>query len=270
MRERSVTSASSIARSSNPRSCSSSCWMLNRLSSACSTSTSFDGCIDAICRLSSEPIDPPAPVTSTTWPVRYAAMPCRSTSIGSRPSTSSTRTSRIWLASVPASPPPSMSSCIDGRIRTFTFAARHFSTTRRTSEPGALGIAMMTSSAPASAACSATSSVRPSTGTPRIRMSCLRASSSTRPIGTNPSGWRCDSRTSRWPALPAPAISTRVPPWSRFRAGPPTRVGRSKMLRASRRRPHRNATEKPRSYTSTERGMSTACSGGSSGGTMLT
>ena len=72
-----------------------------------------------------------------------------------------------------------MSSPMHGRIRTFTPAARHFSTMRRTSEPGALGMAMMTSAAPASIAWSATSSVRPSTGTPRMRMSCLRASSST-------------------------------------------------------------------------------------------
>ena len=52
----------------------------------------------AIWRQSSEPIEPPAPVTSTVARARYEAIAARSTSTGSRPSTSSTCTGRIWPA----------------------------------------------------------------------------------------------------------------------------------------------------------------------------
>ena len=80
----------------------------------------------AIWRQSSDPIEPPAPVTSTVWPLRYDATSSKSTSTCSRPSTSSTCTGRIWPA---RSRSPEMSSYRPGSVFTGTFPACAASTT---------------------------------------------------------------------------------------------------------------------------------------------
>ena len=62
---------------------------------------------------------------------------------GSRPSTSSTRTSRTWRT---IRPPPRSSSKTVGSVRTGTPRSRHASTTFARSAPDADGIAIRTSS----------------------------------------------------------------------------------------------------------------------------
>jgi hypothetical protein len=59
------------------------------LNSDTSTQTSRAAPKRAICRHSSEPIEPPAPVTSTVWPENSSARPATSSATGARPSRSS-------------------------------------------------------------------------------------------------------------------------------------------------------------------------------------
>ena len=86
---RSLTSMSFGSAAVKSRSATSSRSISNSGPSALSTRISRDGRTRAIWRQSSEPIEPPAPVTSTVWPSRYAATSWKSTSTCSRPSTSS-------------------------------------------------------------------------------------------------------------------------------------------------------------------------------------
>ncbi len=78
-------------------------------------------------RQSSEPIEPPAPVTSTVAPVTYEAIEGMSSSTASRPRTSSTCTSRSWPERLKS---PAMSSCTPGTVFTGTLASRHAFTIR--------------------------------------------------------------------------------------------------------------------------------------------
>ena len=94
----------------------------------------------ASCRHSSEPMDPPAPVTRTVRPRTRPAIPSKSMTTGSRPSKSSIRTSRIW----PSAPLPAMKSEIAGTVRHSTPASWQNSTTCRISRDGAVGAAMST------------------------------------------------------------------------------------------------------------------------------
>ncbi len=101
-----------------------------------STRTSRVGPTRAIWRQSSEPIEPPAPVTRTTSPVRYSAIESMSTSTGSRPSRSSTSTGRICpvrLKSV------EIISTRPGRVFTGTPSALATSTMRSRDSPEADG-----------------------------------------------------------------------------------------------------------------------------------
>ena len=66
--------------------------------SAWSTRMSREAPARATWRQSSEPIEPPAPVTSTVSPRRYSEIASKSTSTGSRPRMSSTWTGRICAA----------------------------------------------------------------------------------------------------------------------------------------------------------------------------
>ena len=106
------------------------------------------GATRAIWRHSSEPIEPPAPVTITTSPLRYA--PTRSSSMrtGSRPRMSSTCTSRTWRTTLPAA----LQQLEDGRQRAHRDRRARGTrcTTRARSVPGADGIAIVTSSGSAS------------------------------------------------------------------------------------------------------------------------
>ena len=175
--------------------------------------TSLRGATRAICRQSSDPIEPPAPVTSTTSPFRYA--PTRSSSIrtGSRPRTSSTRTSRTCRTTA-ASPPACSSSNTVGSVRTGIPRSRAARTTRARTVPGADGIAMMSSSGSASSRMRLRSSVVPSTRMPSMRTRPFVGSSSTNPTGLRRScGLRRTSRSTSRPPSPAPTISTRRASW---------------------------------------------------------
>ena len=90
---------------------------------------------------------------------------------GSRPSTSSTRTSRICRASAPR---VCSSSNTVGSVRTGIPRARHSRTIRARVEPGAEGIAMITSSGSASSRMRGRSpSVLPRTRSPSMRRRAL-------------------------------------------------------------------------------------------------
>ena len=123
---RSRTSTSFGTAGVKSRSSTSSRSMSNSAVSALSTRMSRVGPTRAIWRQSSDPIDPPAPVTSTVWPLRYEATLSKSTSTCSRPSTSSTCTGRIWPA---RSRSPEISSYRPGSVFTGTFPADAASTT---------------------------------------------------------------------------------------------------------------------------------------------
>ena len=186
----------------------------------------------AIWRQSSEPIEPPAPVTSTVSSTTYLATVSRSTSTCSRPSTSSTWTGRICPV---RSTSPAISSCRPGSVFTGTPAARAASTTRWRVSPGADGIAISTSSGCCSRSIRHRSAVVPSTRTPWTRRPCFRGSSSTSPIGVVPAaGDFSISLTITWAASPAPTTITSLP-----RATRPLRDGRSRIVRASIREPAR-------------------------------
>ena len=172
----SLQSASTADARAKCRSSSSSRCTSNSEFSEFSTSTSRFGPTRAIWRHSSAPIEPPAPVTSTTRPLRYAPTRSISTRTGSRPSTSSTRTSRTWRMRFI---PPDSSSNVVGSVRTGMARSRHAVTTFWRSTPGAEGIAMITSSGFTPSSTRGSSSVVPSTLCPAIRMPCLRGSSST-------------------------------------------------------------------------------------------
>ena len=106
------------------RSSQSTLYMANSL---CSKSTSIDGWKLAICRHSSEPMEPPAPVTSTTLPVSSSCRPASSSVTASRFIRSSTATLRIFGEA--SLPPATLSS--DGTVSTDTLARLQISTTRR-------------------------------------------------------------------------------------------------------------------------------------------
>ena len=211
IRSSSLQSASTGTAVRTCRSSSSSRRIWNRLSSAWSTKMRARGATREIWRHSSDPIDPPAPVTITTCPERYA--PTRSISIrtGSRPSMSSTRTSRSWRVTFSCPEPSWSSSNTVGIVRTWMPRSRHAVTTRARSVPGAEGIAITTSSGSTSSRIRARSSdsVVPSTFRPCSSLiPCRRGSSSTNPTGRRRSpGLRTSSRTTSRPPWPPPTIS---------------------------------------------------------------
>ena len=194
------------------RSSSSSRWMRKRFSSAWSIRISRRGATRAIWRQSSEPIEPPAPVTMTVSPLRYA--PTRSSSIrtGSRPRTSSTCTSRTWRTTVPR---PGLQQLEDRRQRADRDPAaaalahdpRAQRARRRRDRDGQLvGLGLVED--PPELLGPARARGRPRRGCPR-----LSGSSSTKPTGSMSScGLRSISRRTSRPPSPAPTISTRRAP----------------------------------------------------------
>ncbi len=96
----------------------------------------------AICRDNSRPIEPPAPVTSTRRPANVPPIISSLRVVGSRRRRSVISTSRSRLTLIL----PPINSYIPGIVRDGTPFVRHTSVTRRTTRPGADGIAMMTSS----------------------------------------------------------------------------------------------------------------------------
>ena len=208
----------------------------------------------AIWRQSSEPIEPPAPVTSTVWPLRYEATLSKSTSTCSRPSTSSTCTGRIWPARFTS---PVMSSYSPGSVFT-----GHVRAPARPRRPGGASRRRRTGSRSAPrpactrARCAAARPSSRATRTPRMRVLRLRGSSSTKPIGVYASRReRCISWTISRPASPAPTTMTSLP-----RATTPKR-GRSISVRASSRAPATSASVIRRSIAAIERGRRTLCTG---------
>src|SRR4051794_1708202 len=237
------------------RSSSSSRWMRNRFSSAWSMRTSRRGATRAIWRQSSDPIDPPAPVTRTVSPLRYAPMRSSSIRTGSRPRMSSTCTSRTWRTIVPG--PDCSSSKTVGSVRTGMPRRRPSRTTRARSVPGADGIAIVSSSGSASSRMRPRSSVVPSTRTPSTRIPRLSGSSSTKPTGSMSScGLRSISRSTSRPPSPAPTISTRRAP----ARGRIPRSGPSYAIRATNRAPPTSASVSRKNSASTPVGAVTATS----------
>ncbi len=160
-------------------------------------------------RQSSLPMDPPAPVTSTVWPLTMLRTASRLVVTGSR-------RRRSWISTfrrARMATRPEMMSNMPGTVRVFTLAAAAASRTSRMTTPGALGIAMMTSSMLCFSMMPGSSARDPSTGRLETRLPCLERSSSTKPTGSRPSsGLPRSSRTIMAPAAPAPAMSARWAP----------------------------------------------------------
>ena len=137
--------------------------------------------MSAAWRASSEPIEPPAPVTRMRWPRRNAPTSLMSSSICSRPSKSSISTSRIWDSAVL----PWRRSDSPGSVLTPTFASAQKLAISRTTLPGMSGSEMTTVSMRRSAMIRGRSAIVPSTRTPSTMLPVRRASSSMKPIGAS-------------------------------------------------------------------------------------
>ena len=162
-----------------------------------------------IWRASSEPIEPPAPVTSTRRPAICSAIAEVSSTTGRRPSRSSTLTSRRSFA-VGRLPMISLSG---GSVSTSSPASVASSVSSRIVPAAAWGRAMMRVSASAAAATAAMSLRLPRTRTPSTRSRALRGSSSSRATGWKVvTASRMRFRVSSRPASPAPkTIARRAP-----------------------------------------------------------
>ena len=222
------------------RSSTSSRSISNSADSALSTSTSRAEPSRESWRQSSEPIEPPAPVTSTVLSLTYDATSRRSTSTCSRPSTSSTCTGRIWA---PRLRSPAISSCRPGSVFTTTCSARHVSTIFRRTSPRrrrhrdqhlvGLVVAQQLREVVGGAEHLHAVDAVTALAAGRRRRSRSACSASCR--------LRCSSRTISWPASPAPTISTSLP-WATSPAG-----GRSISVRASSRVPATKASSSRKS-----------------------
>ena len=177
-----------------------------------SSISSFAGSKRTSCRHSSEPIDPPAPVTSTRLPCRNPAQASTSVSTGSRPSRSVTSMSRrSWRPTR-----PDRMFLRLGRTLTFRPSAAADSETSRNSSDRADGIAMIRISAPVRSAADFRAVRLPSTGIPSICRCRFSGSSSSRPTGMyGDSGLLSMLATSWMPAEPTPSTSAGAAPSGR-------------------------------------------------------
>ena len=82
--------------------CNKSCSILNNAGSAKSNKIMHLGWHFAICLLSSDPIEPPAPVTKHTFPLVLASICLSNGGIGSLPSKSSTDISSVCVICLPS------------------------------------------------------------------------------------------------------------------------------------------------------------------------
>jgi hypothetical protein len=139
-----------------------------------SNSTRRAGMKRTIWRHSSEPIEPPAPVTSTFLPFRKPLNCASSSCTGSRPSRSSSST---WRSCETLTLPETMSEYA-GTVITRKPAAWQISSARLRAECVAPGMAMIACVTPMLSANAATRSSDPSTFTSWIAPPSLRASSS--------------------------------------------------------------------------------------------
>ena len=188
-------------------------------------STSSFGRTRAIWRQSSEPIEPPAPVTRTILSSQVGADPVEL----HHHRLAAEHVLDLDLAQLAGELDAAAQQLEDGRQRAHADVALaaggdDLAAQRR---PGAEGIAITTSSGSVSSRISPISSVVPSTLSPSMRMPRLRGSSSTKPIARAPRfGLSCSSRTTIWPPEPAPTTST-----------PRARRGRRGRGQAARRAP---------------------------------
>ena len=215
--------ASSAARSRMSPSTNSSessralpCIDIDRACSADSSRSSITrdaGESPLIWRESSEPMDPPAPVTRMRRPAtseRTAAGSGRETA---RPMRSATSISRMEERGT-SSP---MSSEIDGTVRSQAPCAAAWSDRRANSAGDALAIATTAPSAPVRSRTAPRSSVVPWTPTPWTRKPRLLRSSSSSAIGRyGLAGSRSICSTREGPTSPAPTITTGAARCGRF------------------------------------------------------
>ncbi len=181
--------------------------MAKSANSARSTSSSVPTPKRAACRASSDPIDPPAPVTITVRPPKKSLTTWSSSSTWSRPSRSSISTSRSRLTSTS----PARISYNPGMIWVLTGTCSQISTIRRSSVREVLAMVITTWSMPCSATNRPISRVAPSTLTPWITVPSFCGSSSTKPtIFRFMAALAWISRAAITPACPAPTSSTGI------------------------------------------------------------
>ena len=177
-------------------------------------------------RQSSLPMEPPAPVTSTVWSWASLATRLRSVRMGSR-------RSRSWISTLRRFVTPTLPLMIsprEGTVRVLTPQASAACTTARTTVPGAVGMAITTSVTFWRRMMSGIWASVPTIGTLPTRSPCLDGSSSANATGSMPRAlFVVSSRKIIWPAVPAPAISTRCDEFSsprRMECHPPMRMSR--------------------------------------------
>jgi len=157
----------------------------------------------AIWRHSSEPMEPPAPVTITARPLIKLDTANSSSLTGSRPSTSSGWMSRTRSMRVP----PSRSSSAEGTVTTGSPVAAASASTRLRCAWVAAGMARIRWETSARLARSVSRSSPPQTVTPAMRLPCLRGSSSSRPTTVQLRCWM--PAISNLAAAPAPSTRAR-------------------------------------------------------------
>ena len=158
-----------------------------------------------ICRHNSEPIDPPAPVTMTTFPNRYWAMSFFSPTFSSRPKMSSGST--FLIASILTL--PSRISKREGTFFTSAPAISHWVTIFLILSLFIEGMAIMIVSIPLCLTTWPTLEIFPSTGMWWIIIPIFLGSSSRKPTGRYGRFlFRSISRTRPSPASPAPTMRT--------------------------------------------------------------
>ena len=135
-----LTSPTTQTSGSSGKASASEIWISYSAASEMSHRTSRAGRKRAICLQSSAPIEPPAPVTSTTRLPSHSPSPALSRTTGSRPSRSSSSTLRI----VVRSERPLMSSSYEGTVSASSPAAAQTSAARRRTPCSADGSAMIT------------------------------------------------------------------------------------------------------------------------------
>ncbi len=200
------------------------------------------------CRHSSDPIEPPAPVTKILSSWRYPAISARSTWTGFRPNRSSIRTSLAWLKEIS----PLAKVKIPGKIRTGNPVSCAWLTISLSRLFGAEGMATRISSTSYFRLTWANWSNLPATGTPCNRQDILRGSSSTTATGR----WvavcsRSISRITRAPVYPAPTTRIRLTDFC-----PDSHpVNNSRRIRIASRAPPIRIRTTPKSITKTLREM---------------
>ena len=203
----------------------------------------------AICRQSSSPMLPPAPVTSTVRPLTRASIAASSRFAAGRPRMSSTEIGRM---SVARTRPPT-SSAMEGTTSTRRRAAEASALTSRTRRTRAAGSARMISVTPNFSASSGMRSGAPITGIPWMWRPCLAGLSSRKQTGSMPCPLRLSSSAaSAAPAWPAPTIAMRSTTPLAARSGSPKR---SRRARIETRKPMNRMSERWKSTKVTPRGI---------------